>query len=158
MLTSYRIKTSPTQDRTHTLFVRSRARSSRCCGLVFTQVKNIWLGCCAPGSFMTVWRQPEAPFICIRPIPLSCALRNSAFGLRVRVISKHTYIPVLENEINSRRDRNSARRSSAREGQRMRLRDGLRRANPREPHPDSEQPSANTESYKQEMEFQRIPR
>ena len=41
---------------------------------------------------MTVWRQPEAPFICIRPIPLSCTLRNSAFGLRVRVISRHTYI------------------------------------------------------------------
>ena len=40
---------------------------------------------------MTVWRQPEAPFICIRPIPLSCTLRNSAFGLRVRVISRHTY-------------------------------------------------------------------
>ena len=70
---------------------RCRARSSRCCGLVFTQVKNIWLGCCAPGSFMTVRQQPEAPFICIMPIPLSCALRNSAFGLRVRVISRHTY-------------------------------------------------------------------
>ena len=40
---------------------------------------------------MTVWRQPEAPLICIRPIPLSCTLRNSAFGLRVRVISRHTY-------------------------------------------------------------------
>ena len=75
-----------------TLFVRSRARSSRCCGLVFTQVKDIWLGCCAPGSFMTVWRQPGAPFTCILRIPLSCAPRNSAFGLRVRVISRHTYI------------------------------------------------------------------
>ena len=32
-------------------------------------VKNIWPGCCAPGLSMTVWRQPEAPFICIRPIP-----------------------------------------------------------------------------------------
>ena len=32
-------------------------------------VKNIWPGCCAPGSCMTVWRQPEEPFICIRPIP-----------------------------------------------------------------------------------------
>ena len=41
---------------------------------------------------MTVWRQPEAPFICIRPIPVNCALRNSASGLRVRVISRHTYI------------------------------------------------------------------
>ena len=35
---------------------------SRCCGLVFTQVKkNIWLDCFAPGSFMTVWRLPVAP-------------------------------------------------------------------------------------------------
>ena len=34
----------------------------------------------------------EAPFICIWPIPLSCALPNSAFGLPVRVISRqHTY-------------------------------------------------------------------
>lgn len=107
---------------------------------------------------MAVWRQPEVPFICIRPTPLSSALRNSAFRLRVRVIRKHTYIPVPENEINSRRDRNSARRSSARESQGMRLRDGLLRANPLEPHPDSEQPSANKESYKQEMEFHRIPR
>ena len=30
----------------------------------------------------------RAPFTCIRPIPLSCALRNSAFGLQVRVISR----------------------------------------------------------------------
>ena len=30
-------------------------------GLAFTQVKNIWLGCCALGSMMTVWRQPEVP-------------------------------------------------------------------------------------------------
>ena len=29
-----------------------------------------------------------APFTCMRPIPLSCALRNLAFGLQVRVISK----------------------------------------------------------------------
>ena len=60
----------------------------------FTQVKNIWLGCCATGLFKTVWRQPEVPFICIRPIPLSCALRNSAFGLRVRDLQnyRHTYI------------------------------------------------------------------
>ena len=57
-------------------------------GLAFTQVTNIWLGCCAPGSFMAVWRLPEAPFTCNRPIPLSCALRNSAFGLQVRVISR----------------------------------------------------------------------
>ena len=27
---------------------------SRCCGLPFNLVKNIWFGCCAPGSFMTV--------------------------------------------------------------------------------------------------------
>ena len=40
--------------RTHTLFIKSRARSSRCCGLAFTQVKNILLGCFAPESFMTV--------------------------------------------------------------------------------------------------------
>ena len=33
---------------------RNWAWSSRCCGLAFTQVKNIWLGCFAPGSFMTV--------------------------------------------------------------------------------------------------------
>ena len=39
-------------------------------------VKIIWSGCCAPGSCMTVWRQPEVPFIGIRPI-LS-ELRNSA--------------------------------------------------------------------------------
>ena len=32
-------------------------------------VKNIWSGCCGPGSGITVWRQPEAPFLCIRPIP-----------------------------------------------------------------------------------------
>ena len=37
---------------------------------------------------MAVWRLPEAPFTCIQPIPLSCALRNSAFGLQVRVISR----------------------------------------------------------------------
>ena len=40
---------------------------------------------------MTVWQQPEAPFKCIWPIPLSCALRNPAFGLQLRVISRHTY-------------------------------------------------------------------
>ena len=56
--------------------------------LAFTQVKNIWLGCCAQGSFMAAWRLPEAPFTSIWPIPLSCALRNSAFGLQVRVISR----------------------------------------------------------------------
>ena len=43
-------------------------------------VKNIWPECCAPESCMTVWRQPEAPFICIRPIPSE--LRPSQFGLR----------------------------------------------------------------------------
>ena len=37
---------------------------------------------------MTVWRQPEAPLICIRPIPLSCALSNSACNLQGRVISR----------------------------------------------------------------------
>ena len=36
---------------------------------------------------MAVWRQPEAPLICVRPIPLSCALSNSAFSLQGRVIS-----------------------------------------------------------------------
>ena len=41
-----------------------------------------------PKSFMAVWRLPEAPFTCIQPIPLSCALRNSAFGLQVRVIRR----------------------------------------------------------------------
>ena len=62
---------------------------------LYPSQKNIWLGCCAPGSFMTAWRQPGVPFICIWPVPLSCALRNSAFGLRVRVISRHTYIPLV---------------------------------------------------------------
>jgi len=28
-------------QRTHTLFVKNRAQSSRCCGLAFTQIKNI---------------------------------------------------------------------------------------------------------------------
>ena len=31
-----------------------RARFPGGCGLAFTEVKNIWLDCCAPGSFMTV--------------------------------------------------------------------------------------------------------
>ena len=43
-------------------------------------VKIIWSGCCAPGSCMTVWRQPEVPFIFIRPI-LS-ELRPSQFSPR----------------------------------------------------------------------------
>ena len=30
----------------------------------------------------------RVPFTCIRPIPLSCALGISAFGLQVRVISR----------------------------------------------------------------------
>ena len=64
------------------LVIKPRTSDSRCCGLAFTQVKNIWLGCSAPGSFMAVWRLPEAPFTCIQSIPLSCALRNSAFGLQ----------------------------------------------------------------------------
>ena len=57
--------------------------------LGWIQVKNIWLDCWAPGSFMTVWRQPEPPrpFMCIRPIPLGCAL-HKAFGLQVRVIGR----------------------------------------------------------------------
>ena len=60
------------------------------------QLKNIWLGRFAPGTFMAVWRLQEAPFTCIRPIPLSCALRNSAFGLQVRVISRqYTYIRLV---------------------------------------------------------------
>jgi len=29
------------RERTHTLFVKSRARSSQCCGLSFTRVKNV---------------------------------------------------------------------------------------------------------------------
>ena len=28
---------------------------------LYTSQKNIWLGCFAPGSFMTVWRLPGAP-------------------------------------------------------------------------------------------------
>ena len=28
---------------------------------LYTSQKNIWLGCFAPGSFMTVWRLPVAP-------------------------------------------------------------------------------------------------
>ena len=43
-------------------------------------VTNIWPGCCAPESCMTVWRQPGAPFICIRPIPSE--LRPSQFSPR----------------------------------------------------------------------------
>ena len=70
-------------------------------GLAFTQVKNIWLGCCAPGSFMAVWRLPEAPFTCIRPIPLSCALRNSAFGLQVRVISRYSIADSIQYRIST---------------------------------------------------------
>ena len=37
---------------------------------------------------MAVWRLRGVPFTCIQPIPLSCALRNSAFGLQVRVIRR----------------------------------------------------------------------
>ena len=50
---------------------------------------------------MTVWRQPETPFKCIRPILLRCALRNSAFALRVRTKSglrggiKESFAPIL---------------------------------------------------------------
>ena len=48
---------------------------------------------------MAVWQLPEALFTCIRPIPLSCTLHNSAFGLQVRVISTqytyNTYMPLL---------------------------------------------------------------
>ena len=36
----------------------------------------------------------EAPFTCIRPILFSCALRNSAFGRQVRVISRHYYLAI----------------------------------------------------------------
>lgn len=32
-------------------------------------VQNIWSGCFAPGSYITVWQQPEVPFLCIWPIP-----------------------------------------------------------------------------------------
>ena len=52
---------------------------------------------------MTVWRQPEAPFVCIRPIPLGCALCNPAFGLRVRVISRHTYT-IIDSQKRMSRD------------------------------------------------------
>jgi len=52
---------------------------------------NVVLTLSLPGSFMTVWQQPEAPFMCIQPILWSCTRGNSAFGLRVRVISRHTY-------------------------------------------------------------------
>ena len=49
---------------------------------------------------MAVWRQPEAPLICVRPIPLSCALSNSAFSLQGRVISRHIHsIHTLEEKI-----------------------------------------------------------
>jgi len=34
---------------------------------------------------------PRQLVICIRPIPLSCALCNSALGLQVRVINRQTY-------------------------------------------------------------------
>jgi len=46
---------------------------------------------------MTVWQQPEVPFICIQPIPLSCALRNSAFGLRVKG-DQHTHTYMQEGK------------------------------------------------------------
>ena len=36
----------------------------------------------------------ETPFTCIRPIQLSCALRNSDFRLQVRVISRHYYLAI----------------------------------------------------------------
>ena len=45
--------------------------------------KHLPSGYCALGSCMTVWRQPEARFICIRPTRLSCALHNSTPGARV---------------------------------------------------------------------------
>ena len=49
---------------------------------------------------MAVWRLPEALFTCIRPIPLSCTLHNSAFGLQVkgdnsRQYTYNTYMPLL---------------------------------------------------------------
>ena len=46
---------------------KSRTRSSRCCGLAFTQVKNIWLGC-----FARPFAATRGAFTCILPIPLSC--------------------------------------------------------------------------------------
>ena len=68
--------------------------------MIWPLPKSKTSGCCAPGSFMTVWRQPKAPFICIRLIPLSCALHNSAFGLRVRVTSRRTCIQThIHNEL-----------------------------------------------------------
>ena len=49
---------------------------------------------------MAVWRLPEAPFTCIQPIPLSCALRNSAFGLQVRVIRRQClYLSNLQSQL-----------------------------------------------------------
>lgn len=50
-------------------------------------IKNIWLGWCALGSFMALWRQPEAPYTNIWRIPLSCKC-YSAFRLQVRVMSR----------------------------------------------------------------------
>ena len=58
-------------------------------GLYPSQKHLAWLLC--SGIIHDRLAAARAPFICIRPIPLSCALRNSAFGLRVRVISRHTY-------------------------------------------------------------------
>ena len=53
-----------------------------------------WLLC--SGNIHGRLATKEAPFTCIRPIPLSCALRNSAFGLQVRVISRqYTYIRLV---------------------------------------------------------------
>ena len=56
--------------------------------MAFTQVKNIWLGYCALGSFMAVWQRPGAPFTCIQPIPLSCGLRKQGLISRQYTYSK----------------------------------------------------------------------
>ena len=45
------------------------------------QFKNIWPGCCALGSCMTIWQQPEVPFIFIWPIPSElCPSQSSLWG------------------------------------------------------------------------------
>ena len=49
---------------------------------------TIW--CCAPGSCMTVWQQPEVPFIYILPVPSElCPSQFYSLGLQVRMISRH---------------------------------------------------------------------
>ena len=44
-------------------------------------VKNIWLGCCAPGIIHGRFAKAIGASRMHSTDPLSCALRNSAFGL-----------------------------------------------------------------------------